>query len=60
MAQHSSGAGIKEWLEATKGLTIRAFIDAKDFVLVRELDKEYLTKEEFEKAPKKVNRKIKT
>jgi len=59
VTQYSSAAGVKEWLEATKGMTIKAFIDSKDFTLVRELDKESFTKEDFEKASKKVSRRIK-
>lgn len=59
MTQYSSAAGTEEWLEATKGMVIVAFIDPKDYVPAIEDNGESFSKVDFEHALKKVSRKIK-
>ena len=59
MVQHSSAAGTQEWLEATKGMTILAYIDPKDFEPVTGENGEPFSKADFEEVLKKVSRKVK-
>jgi len=59
MIQSSNGAGTQEWLEATKGMTISAFIEPKGFRSIIENNGESFSKVDFEKALKKVSRKVK-
>lgn len=59
MIQSSNGAGTQEWLEATKGMAILAFIGPKDFEPATGYDGKPFSKADFDKALKKVSRKIK-
>lgn len=59
MTQYSNAAGTREWLKATKGMTIQAYLDPKDFEPATGYDGEPFSKADFEKALKKVSRKVK-
>jgi hypothetical protein len=59
MTQHSSAAGTQDWLKATKGMTILAYLEPKDFEPARENNQQPFSKADFDKSLKKVSRKIK-
>lgn len=59
MIQYNNAAGTQEWLEATKGMTIMAYLDPKDFEPAKGYDGEPFSKADSEKALKKVSRKTK-
>lgn len=59
MIQYSSAAGTQEWLAATKRMTILAYINPKDFEIATENNGKPFSEADFEKALKKVSRKVK-
>ena len=58
MTLKTNNAGTKEWLEATKGLKITAYIE--DIELSHGIIASPFTKEQFENSLRKVSRRIKS